>query len=146
MNCDLGWLRLFVGTGLNHFYGGFNTPGHSTPIYFTSSVLPNSPGYLQLPFFILIGPLITVPSSNARTQCSITLTQHLCVCVGGVLCFCCFVFCCCYFSQASFGSRIYLELFKEKTALDLYSVDYNVLEESKSLPREQIIRSIYRAL
>lgn len=83
MNCDLGWLRLFVGTGLNHFYGGFNTPGHSTPIYFTSSVLPNSPGYLQLPFFILIGPLITVPSSNARTQCSITLTQHLCVCVGG---------------------------------------------------------------
>lgn len=54
-------------------------------------------------------PFITVPSSNARTQRSIALTQHF---GGGYLCFCCFVFC--YFPQASFGSRIYLELFKEK--------------------------------
>lgn len=63
MNCDLGWLRLFVGTGFSHFCGGFNTLGHSTPVYFTSSVLPNSPGYLQLPFFILTGPSSQSPAA-----------------------------------------------------------------------------------
>lgn len=87
MNCDLGWLRLFVGTGRSHFCSGFNTPGHSTPIYFTSSVLPNARVIYSYPSLFdrtQRDPVITVPSSNARTQRSITLTQHL---GGGVFVF-----------------------------------------------------------
>lgn len=87
-------------------------------------------------------PFITVPSSNARTQRSITLTQHF---GGGVSLF--LLFCFLLFSPSVIWVTNLPRIIQGKTiVLSLYSVDYNVLEETKSLPREQIIRSISWAL